>query len=132
VTLQVELVSHEVQILFVFRLTGVVLLPAPLLLQLLREGISVGFALGIEATARVTIPIPGAADPLGILETLDIETRLTQPINGIESGDAGADHDRVILFNRAGGSDAGRLAGGDCFRRARHSGIPRFVKSRDA
>src|SRR5579871_5534397 len=67
VAAQIELVRNIIEIALVLRLTGIMLFPVPFLQQLFREGVAVGFALGIEAATRVAVPIPGAADAVAIL-----------------------------------------------------------------
>ena len=62
VAAQVELVGDVIQIALGLGLRGEVFLPVPFLQQFLREGIAVGPAFGIEAGARVAVPVPGAAD----------------------------------------------------------------------
>src|SRR5207244_3569171 len=62
VAAQIELVRNMVQIALGLGLRGEVFLPVPFVQQILRERVAVGPAFGIEARARIAIPIPGAAD----------------------------------------------------------------------
>jgi hypothetical protein len=61
VAAQIELVGDVVQIAFGLGLAGKMLLPVPLVEQLLRERVAVGPAFGIEPGARVAVPVPSAA-----------------------------------------------------------------------
>src|SRR5262249_39807528 len=78
-----------------FRLRREVLRPVPLFEQLLAEGVAVGVALGVEAAARIAVPVPRTADPGAGLEDADLLAQLTQTVELVEAGDAGADDDRV-------------------------------------
>src|SRR5216683_3807703 len=60
---EVEAVSHVVDVTQDLRLRAVAVGPMPFLLQLVREGIRVLHAFDVAATPRVTVPVPGAADP---------------------------------------------------------------------
>src|SRR6476469_4514474 len=62
---QVELVGDIVEVPLVVGLGRKVFAPIPLVEQLLGERIAVSPAFGIEAGARVAIPIPGATNPAG-------------------------------------------------------------------
>ena len=65
---EVEAVHHVVEVALDLRLLGEVLLPLPLLEQLLGEEVAVGVALRVEAGPGVAVPVPGAADPVAGLE----------------------------------------------------------------
>src|SRR6266851_3182212 len=95
VAAQVELVRDVIEVTLVLRLTGKMLLPVPFLQQFLRERISVGFTLGIEAAARVAVPIPGAAHAAAILVEPHREAELAQAVHLIQAGNPGADDNRV-------------------------------------
>ena len=68
VAAEVEPVDHVVEVALDLGLAGEVLLPLPLVEELLREEVAVGVALGVEAGARVAVPEPGAADAAAGLE----------------------------------------------------------------
>ena len=97
---QVEFVRHIVEIFFVLRLAGIMLLPIPLLQQFFRPRIAVGLALGIEAAAGVAIPIPRAAHAVSILIAAYREPKLPQAVELIQAGHPGTDDNRVIVLNR--------------------------------
>src|SRR4029434_1406930 len=59
---QVKLVGDVVQVALGACRGREVLSPAPFVQQLLADGVAVGVALGIEAAARIAVPVPGAAD----------------------------------------------------------------------
>jgi hypothetical protein len=102
VAAQVELVRDMVEIALGVGLGREVLVPVPLLEQLLREGVAVGPALRVETRARIAVPVPGAADPAAGFEDPDPQAELAQPVELIETGDAGADDDRVELGGGVG------------------------------
>jgi hypothetical protein len=62
VTAQLERVGDVIDVAQRFRPAGEMLGPVPFLQELLRKGIAVGIAFGIEAGARIAVPVPGAAD----------------------------------------------------------------------
>jgi hypothetical protein len=97
---QVETVRHVVDIGEDLRLGGVALGPLPLLLQIVRERVGVVHALDVAAGARVAVPVPGAADSLARLEDARREAEPAQPVQRIESREAGADDHRVQLARR--------------------------------
>ena len=67
---EVEAVDHVVEVALDLRLLGEVLLPLPLLEQLLREEVGVGVALRVEPGPGVAVPVPGAPDAVARLEQL--------------------------------------------------------------
>ena len=73
---QVEPVDDVVEVALGLRLLGEVLLPLPLVEQLLREQVAVRVALGVEPRAGVAVPVPRAADAAAGLEQLRREARL--------------------------------------------------------
>ena len=97
VAAQVELVGDMVQIALGLGLAGEVLLPVPFVEQFLRKGIAVGPALGIEAGARIAVPVPGAADTRAGLEQPHLQAEFAQPVELIQPGNAGADDDGVKI-----------------------------------
>ena len=73
---EVEPVDHVVEVALGLGLAGEVLLPLPLVEELLREEVAVGVALGVEPGAGVAVPEPGAADAAA---GLDAAARRTRP-----------------------------------------------------
>ena len=55
----------------------------------------------IDAGARITIPVPDAAEPASGLEHLDGHAEPTQPVEEIEAGEARAYNDDVEIFDLA-------------------------------
>jgi hypothetical protein len=100
VTAQIKFVGDVIQVALVFRLSRIVLLPVPFLEEFLGERVAVGFALGVEAAAGVAVPVPGAADAAAVLEEADRNSELAEPVELIQAGNAGADDNGVILFDR--------------------------------
>ena len=93
---QIELVGDQVQVFEVVRLGREMLLPVPFLQQLLREGIAVAPAFGIEARAGVAAPVPGAAEIGAGFEDPHLHAELPQPVELIDAGDPGADDNGVV------------------------------------
>src|SRR5260370_26683657 len=108
VAAEVELVGDEVEIARRLRLRSEMLGAAPFLQQLLREGIAVGIALGIEARAGITIPVPGAADARPGLEHADPQPQLAQTVELVEARYARADNDGIVVQGIARLHDHGR------------------------
>ncbi len=71
------------------------LLPLPLVEELLREQVAVGVALRVEPGSRIAVPVPGAADAGAGLEEQDREPLLSRPVELVDPGDAGA-HDQYV------------------------------------
>ena len=92
---EVEAVDHVVEVALGLRLPGEVLLPLPVVEQLLREEVAVGVALGVEPRARVAVPVPGAADAAAGLEQQHREARFAGAVQLVDAGDAGADDEDV-------------------------------------
>src|SRR3984893_2120406 len=99
VAAQVEFIRHVIEVALVLRLAGKVLLPIPLLQELLRKRVTVAVTLGIESRARVTIPGPCAAHSAASLVNPHREPESTQTNQLIQSGNPGANDDRVKLFD---------------------------------
>ena len=76
VAAQVEAVDHVVEVALDLGLAGEVLLPLPLVEELLREEVAVRVALGVEPGAGVAVPEPGAADAVARLDQLRREAGL--------------------------------------------------------
>ena len=94
---QVELVGDVVQIALGFGLRREVFGPVPFLQQLLGKRVAVGPAFGIEARARVAVPVPGAADIGAVLEHQRLQAEFAQLVELVEAGNTGADDDRVKI-----------------------------------
>ena len=76
---EVEAVDDVVEVALGLGLLGEVLLPLPLVEELLREEVAVGVALGVEPGPGVAVPEPGAADAVAGLEQRGREARLRAP-----------------------------------------------------
>ena len=94
---QVELVGDVVEVALGLRLGREVLGPVPFVQQLLAEGVAVGIALGIEAAARIAVPVPRAADAGPGFEHPDPLAQLPQAVELVQTGDARSDDDRVVV-----------------------------------
>ena len=92
---EVEPVDHVVEVALGLRLFGEVLLPLPLVEQLLREQVGVGVALRVEPGPGVAVPVPRAAHAAAGLDQLHREARLTGAVELVDAGDAGADDQHV-------------------------------------
>ena len=107
VAAQVEPVRHMVHIGEDRGLGAVTLGPAPVLLQIFREGIGVFHALDVAAATRIAVPVPGAADAVAGLEGAYPEPGFPQPVDGVKAADACAD-DRDIKICSAHPASLGR------------------------
>src|ERR1051325_4509317 len=97
-----------VEIALGFGLARETLSPAPLLEQLLRKGIGVGIAFGIEAGAGIAVPVPSAADAAAGLEYPRPHSQLAQFVELIQAGDAGTDDHSIEIQGRLGVSVVSR------------------------
>ncbi len=95
VAAQVEAIGHMIGVAQQLRLCGVAFAPLPLLLQLGRELVGVFDALHVAARARIAIPVPGAADAAARLQHAHGKSHPAQPVQHVEAGETGADHDDV-------------------------------------
>ncbi len=98
---KVEPVDHVVEVALDLRLLGEVLLPLPVVEQLLREEVAVGVALGVEPRPGVAVPEPGPADAASRLEQLHGEAGFAGPVQLVDAGDAGADDQDVDVGCRS-------------------------------
>jgi hypothetical protein len=98
---QVEAVGHVVEVAQDLRLGGVALGPGPLLHELVGEGVAVVDALDVAAGAGVAVPVPHPTDIRGGLDPVHPAAELTQPVDGVESGEAGTDDEHVQLARRS-------------------------------
>src|SRR5205814_10240670 len=73
------------------RLGAVALRPLPILLQWVGEAVGIFQALDGAARAGIAVPEPGGADPRAGLVGAHPEAEATQPMDGIEAGQAAAD-----------------------------------------
>src|SRR5262245_41513466 len=96
---QVELVGDVVQVCQRVRLGGEMLLPVPFLHQLLGKRIAIGPAFGIEAGARIAVPVPGAADIGAGLEHPRGHAQLAQAVEHEYAGNPGANDDCVVFLD---------------------------------
>ena len=111
VAAQVELVGDEVEIAQGLGLAGEMLRPAPFLQELRREGVAVRVAFGVEARARIAVPVPGAADAGAGLEDPHAQPQLAQPIELAQARHARPDDDDVVVQDR-GRPGTGFMRGG--------------------
>ena len=102
VAAEVEAVDHMVEVALDLRLAGEVLLPLPVVEQLLREEVAVRVALGVESGARVAVPEPRAPDAGTGLEQPRREPRLAGPVQLVDPGDARADDEDVDVDRDCG------------------------------
>ncbi len=102
---QVEAVDHVVEVALGLRLGGEVLAPLPLVEELAGEEVAVGVALRVEAGARVTVPVPGAPDPVAGLHQQGREPRFAGAVQLVDAGDPRAHDEHVDVRGRlrAGG-----------------------------
>src|SRR4029079_18459409 len=72
--LQIEAVCDEIEITHNFRRAGIALRPFPLAHEFVGERVTIGMTFGIAARARITIPVPGAADAGASFQRLNRQT----------------------------------------------------------
>ena len=101
---KVEPVDHVVEVALGLGLLGEVLLPLPLVEELLREQVGVGVALGVEPRARVAVPVPRTADAAAGFDELRGETGFPRAVQLVDAGDAGADDEHVDVELGFGGT----------------------------
>ena len=98
-------VGDEVEVALDLLLGGHELGPVPLLLEVWELREHVLDALDVDASARVAVPVPRAADAVASLEGLGGEAGLAQLVQRVQSREARADdHDvyiRVCFPHRA-------------------------------
>ena len=97
VAAQIELVGDEVAVAQGFGLGREMLRPFPFLKQFLGEGIAVAVAFGIEARARIAVPVPGTADIGTRLDHARRHAELAQAVQHVHAGDSGPDDDHVVI-----------------------------------
>src|SRR5205807_2492945 len=101
VAAQIVAVRDEAEIAQDLGLGGVFLRPGPGLVELRIERVAVVDGLDIAARTRIAVPIPGAADVAGLVETDGREAGLAQAMEKIEAGKSGADHGNIDLLGRS-------------------------------
>ena len=92
---QIEAVGHMFEIAQDLGLRRVLLGPAPFLLQLRRKLVAVLDALDVAARTRVAVPVPGTADAAAGFKHTGAQPKFTQPMQHVESGEAGPHDNRV-------------------------------------
>ncbi len=92
---KVEPIGNEVQVGLDLGLGRHRLRPHPFLLNLVGEAVGVLDALDVASRTRVAVEQPGAADVFGHLQHPGPESELPQPMQHVQPGEAGADHDRI-------------------------------------
>ena len=88
---KVELVGDVIQPTLDFGLTREFLAPAPSFVELFGKEVLINIGFGIETRARVSIPIPRAADAGGGVDHSHVHSLLAQTIQLIKPGDTGSD-----------------------------------------
>ena len=78
-----------------FGLGGVPFGPVPVLLKVVVELVRVMNALYVAATARIAVPVPGAANVAARLEAPHPKTQLAELVDRIHAGKSGANDDDV-------------------------------------
>ncbi len=99
---QVEAVGYVVEVAEQLGLGRIALAPFPLVLEFGREGIGIFLALDIDPSARITVPVPGPADPLPRLDHPRAEPEAPQAVQHVKAGKTGADDHRVEGLVRHG------------------------------
>jgi hypothetical protein len=90
VAAEVVAVGHEAEVAQDFRLGCVFLRPGPRPLQLRIETVAVVDGLDVAARSGIAVPVPGAADVVGLVHRDDTEAGLVQAMQQIEAGKPGA------------------------------------------
>ena len=103
VAAKIEPIDHMVEVALGFGLFGEVLLPFPLVEELLREQVAVGVTLGVETRSGVTVPVPGTPDAAAGLDQLRREARLPRAVQLVDAGDAGTDDEHIDIDRGVGG-----------------------------
>ena len=95
VAAQVELVRDVVEVSQDFRLGGVLLRPLPVAPPVGVEAEHVVDAGNVDACARVTVPVPGAAEVVRGLENAHAQTLAAETVHRVQPGESGADDDDI-------------------------------------
>src|SRR4029450_4949405 len=102
---QVEPVGDVVQPALDLGLTGELLAPAPVLVELLVEVVLVDVGLAVEPRPRAAVRPPGAANVARLVDRAHPQPLLAQLVELVQPGDPGPEYDGVQLF---GGGRCGR------------------------
>ena len=94
---QAELFGDVVKVAQVLRLSREPFFPVPLVQQFARERIAIGVALGIEAGARIAIPVPGSAEIRGCIQHEGVNPEVGQTLDLVNAGYARANHDDFVV-----------------------------------
>ncbi len=95
VATKVEPVGDEIQISLDLGLGRHRLRPHPFLLNLVGEAVGVLDALDVTPRTGIAVVQPSAADVFGHLQHPDLKTELTQAVQRVQAGEAGADHEHI-------------------------------------
>ena len=107
---QIEAVRDMFQVAEDLGLARIAFLQRPLLLQVRHERERVVHDLGVAARARVAVPVPGPAHAVALLEAVDGEPLLAQPVQHVQAGEAGPDDHRVERPGFCGSADTAASA----------------------
>ena len=84
------------------RLRGIALRPLPFLQQLLVEREAIDVGVGIAPGARVSVPVPGAADAVaGLVHAHSQPELVPQVLQHVHAGEPGTDHDRIKVASHS-------------------------------
>ena len=97
VTPQIIAIGNEAKVAQDFGLGCVFLRPFPRALQLRIEGVAVVDGLNVAARAGISVPVPGAADVVGLLQRHNCEAGLAQAMQKVQAGKAGTHHRDINL-----------------------------------
>ena len=97
---QIIAVGDEAEVAQDFGLGRVFLRPLPRALQFRIEGVAVVDGLNVAACAGISVPVPGAADVVGLLQRHRCEAGLAQPMQKVQAGKAGTHHRDINLKRR--------------------------------
>ncbi len=95
VAAEVQPVGDEVEVGLDLGLGGHRLRPHPLLLDLVGEAVGVLDALDVAARTGIPVEQPCPADLVGPLDDHRLQPELSQPVQGVQTGEPGTDDDRV-------------------------------------
>jgi hypothetical protein len=95
VAAEVEPVDHVVEVALGLGLGREVLLPLPVVKELLREQVAVAVALGIEPGPGIAVPEPRPAHAAPRFDQQRRETGLPRPVELVDARDARADDQHV-------------------------------------
>ena len=96
---QVVAVGDETEVAQNFRLGGVFFRPLPRALQLRIEGVAVIGGLDVATRTGIAVPVPGAADIAGRIQSHDGKACPAQAMEKVQAGKAGTDHGDVDVLH---------------------------------